>query len=990
MENKKLSVIIIGNNNIENCLQNLSNQSYQKNMEIVVLSKKEKNEISEKYKNVRFIKSKDNIFITLEENKEAITGEFVTLLNDVDSSTVDYYRCMVNSAMEENADVVMSNVILNYNDGGKAFLNLMESILKNIDDGNILDEYLKQEGLAAFWSIYGNKIFSKEVFFKALRKIKKEDSHIQEFYAISILYSYCKKMSLVENEFLFYSIEAERKYDCVQASLTKRIITDEDEIDNISKNFSYLNDFLKEFEEYEQYKENIENWKKLYTDENEINKMDIVIKVSTAWNDKLDKIKREILKEETKIVSFDIFDTLIIRPFWNPIDLFTFLNDYFRKLTNTETGIDFSKLRVRAEERVRYFILRDKIKQDMTLDDIYNEIANEGKIDKEIIAKMKEKEKELEISFCSARKTGKELYELARYLGKRVICITDMYLPKQTIESMLCKNGYDIKEIYISGEIGLTKHSGDLYSKILEELNINASEMVHIGDNYYADYEKALEKGINAQFLPKAVDVFCNENITNNLGKIFLKNMPIWENNSNALNFLGIRCMLALVANKYFDNPFRTFNNLTDFNADAKLIGYYALGMHLFGIANWLLKETIEQKYEKIVFCARDGYWIMRAYQILKKVYNNTPKEEYLYISRRALIPATLQNKFDFYKLAELIDIYKYTPKTILKYFKDILENIENLDEECNKVGIDANKKFESQNEFYIFMNVIMDKFYDKNKHLSMLDALTKYFSNIFSGNTCIFDIGYSAKPEMYLSKLCKKPIDTYFVNISNEEAFNHAKIGKLKLSTYFDYRPAITGVIRESLMSTADPSCIGYKVSENNEVSPVFEERQTTYKERFVFDVIQNEAMNFIKDLVNIFGSDIEILYYQKYYISLPHEMYIHSATELDQDVLRNVNFEDAVGLGDKIDAIHEWNREMKDKNQKRSIDIFDEERIGKLENEIKRTTEENEKIKMQIHKQEVALNTQIEEYKKELQNIYNSRRWKYFDKLNKLLGRK
>ena len=412
--------------------------------------------------------------------------------------------------------------------------------------------------------------------------------------------------------------------------------------------------------------------------------------------------------------------------------------------------------------------------------------------------------------------------------------------------------------------------------------------------------------------------------------------------------------------------------------------------MHLFGIANWLLKETIEQKYEKIVFCARDGYWIMRAYQILKKVYNNTPKEEYLYISRRALIPATLQNKFDFYKLAELIDIYKYTPKTILKYFKDILENIENLDEECNKVGIDANKKFESQNEFYIFMNVIMDKFYDKNKHLSMLDALTKYFSNIFSGNTCIFDIGYSAKPEMYLSKLCKKPIDTYFVNISNEEAFNHAKIGKLKLSTYFDYRPAITGVIRESLMSTADPSCIGYKVSENNEVSPVFEERQTTYKERFVFDVMQNEAMNFIKDLVNIFGSDIEILYYQKYYISLPHEMYIHSATEFDQDVLRNVNFEDAVGLGDKIDAIHEWNREMKDKNQKRSIDIFDEERIGKLENEIKRTTEENEKIKMQIHKQEVALNTQIEEQKKELQNIYNSKRWKYFDKINKLLGRK
>ena len=50
----------------------------------------------------------------------------------------------------------------------------------------------------------------------------------------------------------------------------------------------------------------------------------------------------------------------------------------------------------------------------------------------------------------------------------------------------------------------------------------------------------------------------------------------------------------------------------------------------------------------------------------------------------------------------------------------------------------------------------------------------------------------------------------------------------------------------------------------------------------------------------------------------------------------------------------------------------------------------QENEKIKIQSNKQEENLNTQIEEQKKELQNIYNSKRWKYFDKINKLLGRK
>ena len=978
MENKKLSVIIIGNNNIDGCLENIYKQSYINDMELIVLYKNEVEQLKEKYTDVKFLNSKNNIFLTLKENKELIKGDFIAILNDEDCSSIDYYRCMVNKAISENADIVMSNVVLQYNDGGKAFLNLMESTFKDLDNGEILNEYLKQEGIAAFWSIYGNKVFSKEVFFKALEKIEEEDNHVQEFYAFSILYSYCKKMSLVENEFLFYSIEAERKYDCVQASLTKRIITNKDELDNILKNFSYLNDFLKEFKGYEQYKENIENWKRLYTDENEINKMDIVIKVSTAWNDKLDKIKREILKEETKIVSFDIFDTLIMRPFWNPIDLFTFLNDYFRKLTNTETGIDFSKLRVRAEERVRYLILRDKIKQDMTLDDIYNEIANEGKIDKGILAKMEEKEKELEISVCSARKTGKELYELARYLDKRVICITDMYLPKQTIESMLCKNEYDIKEIYISGEVGLTKHSGDLYSKILEELNINASEMVHIGDNYYADYENSTKKGINGQFLAKAIDVFCDENITNNLGKLFKQNLPVWEDNTIGLNFLGIRCMLAIVANKYFDNPYRTFNNLTDFNADSKLVGYYALGMNLFGMADWLLKET-SQKYDKVVFCARDGYWTMRAYEILKTAYKDAPQAEYMYISRKALIPATLQNRFDFYKLAELIDIYKYTPLTILKYIKSVLKNTDELANECNKAGIDANKKYETQSEFNLYIRLIIYKYYDADKHKKMLKALKKYFTTIFEGKTCIFDIGYSAKPEMYLSKLIGRPIDTYFINVNGGDAFNHAKIGGFELKNYLDYRPAIIGVVREIFMSTPDPSCVAYNIDDDEKVTPVFENRKVTYQERFVIDAMQQEAIKFVKDMVSFFGKNMENLYYQKYYISLPHEVYIHSSNELDQEILRGIKLEDSVGLGDEIDAIKEWNREKTTKNQINSSDLFEENIILKLRKKIEELENENEKVKLQ-NKEKQA----------EIQAIYNSKRWKYFEKVNKILRRK
>ena len=56
----------------------------------------------------------------------------------------------------------------------------------------------------------------------------------------------------------------------------------------------------------------------------------------------------------------------------------------------------------------------------------------------------------------------------------------------------------------------------------------------------------------------------------------------------------------------------------------------------------------------------------------------------------------------------------------------------------------------------------------------------------------------------------------------------------------------------------------------EEGNVSPVFEERQIRYQERFIIDTMQREAIKFIENMVEIFKEDIENLYYQKYYINI------------------------------------------------------------------------------------------------------------------------
>ena len=331
-------------------------------------------------------------------------------------------------------------------------------------------------------------------------------------------------------------------------------------------------------------------------------------------------------------------------------------------------------------------------------------------------------------------------------------------------------------------------------------------------------------------------------------------------------------------------------------------------------------------------------------------------------------MPITLKTKFDFYKLSELIDIYKYTPKTILKFIDNIIYNTENLEKECNKIGIDINKKFENKSEFNVYMNLIIEKFYDKNKHEQLVKKLKQYFSTFFTDGACAFDIGYSAKAQMYLSKLCQKPIDTYFINISNEEAYEHMKLGNFKLHTFFDYRPAITGVVREYLMSTSATSCIGYEIDSNENIRPVFEKIENDYAKRFIFDVMQDKAMEFITDVVNIFKENIDELYYQRFYISLPHEMYINSPNVIDQEIFSNINFEDAVGLGDNITAIDEWNREIKDKNQKRTKELFDNEYLEKIDEKCNENQSESES-----------------KSESESESTYCSKRWKILEKLNK-----
>ena len=248
MPNKKLSLIILLNRNVKKCLEDIRIQSYKKDMEIIGLYKEEKKneilEIKNIYPEIKFILYKKNFFKALND-LNIIQGEYVSILNSEDEVTIDFYRTMINEADKNDADVIISNAILKYSDGGKAYLNLSESSLIESEDENNLENYIKQSEVSFLWNIYGNKVFSKALYDFTVKKIAHIEDEVQNLYFFSLIFYNSKKVKKIDNEVLFYNFEQENG-EGIRNFLNNYRIIDDKLYKNMRKNFEYIEAFFTE------------------------------------------------------------------------------------------------------------------------------------------------------------------------------------------------------------------------------------------------------------------------------------------------------------------------------------------------------------------------------------------------------------------------------------------------------------------------------------------------------------------------------------------------------------------------------------------------------------------------------------------------------------------------------------------------------------------------------------------------------------------------
>lgn len=198
------------------------------------------------------------------------------------------------------------------------------------------------------------------------------------------------------------------------------------------------------------------------------------------------------------LVSFDVFDTLVARPFADPTDLF--------EAVGLEIDVPrFRSMRIEAEARARR---RKPDQEDIGFSDIYDAMVEEGLLGRELAERARACELRLEHDLCDARPAGRRLYEAVRDINPdaELIAISDMYLPAAEIERILEANRYRFDRVYVSSEYGLTKHWGTLYDLVARDLDVVPSSWVHVGDNPWSDVRMARSRGIRVLGLPYPAD----------------------------------------------------------------------------------------------------------------------------------------------------------------------------------------------------------------------------------------------------------------------------------------------------------------------------------------------------------------------------------------------------------------------------------------------------------------------------------------------------
>ena len=342
----------------------------------------------------------------------------------------------------------------------------------------------------------------------------------------------------------------------------------------------------------------------------------------------LDKEKLLNMIDQSDIVSFDIFDTLLCRRVLRPRDVFEVAEFY-----NNDQGFSYAKERMKAESDLSDL-------DSPTVYEIYDRLAKNTGISPEDINRLLRIEVETEKKLLVRREAMCELLKLVKQKGKRVLLVSDMYFTKEILKEILKDKGIlDYDELFVSCEYHKSKSSG-LFDIVKAE-GKSEGKWLHIGDNSFSDIEIPGRLGLNT-FRVYSTTELLEQSIYSDI---------LEKNNS-----LEDNIVIAQFAAEVFNDPFDGFRkNGKAFFRDEGELAKIIIAPMVFKYMMWIADKMRGAEYDLILFPSRDGYLLKRIYDRLcmQQEGKSLPESEYFYTSRRAAMVASVQTEEDIRRISD-------------------------------------------------------------------------------------------------------------------------------------------------------------------------------------------------------------------------------------------------------------------------------------------------------------------------------------------------
>lgn len=414
------------------------------------------------------------------------------------------------------------------------------------------------------------------------------------------------------------------------------------------------------------------------------------------------------------VISFDIFDTLIFRPFADPNDIH-YLTSYNHYLYN------FKNIRIQAEKECRDLHEQQFGNREVTIYDIYKRLSYYANIN---VNESVDNEFQMELDICSANPYMLKVFKMLKSQGKRIIAVSDMYYPEQLLKKLLMHVGFDgFEKIYVSCDYHMRKSTGNLYKAVQNELGTHL-KICHIGDNWSSDILQAKKSGWEAKHYRNV----------NAIGKTY-----------------RVKGMSEIIGSAYRGIVNKRIHSGNEVYSPYFEYGYIYGGIYILGYCCWIHKYALEHNIDKILFLARDG-------DIYQKIYSQLFQDipfDYVYWSRIANIKYSIDDmKYYFFKEVlyhKVKNNMDFTIEALLESLdlQLLLDDLDKYNLKKTDIIVSENVK-QIENYLNSHFSTIINKFQESSP------VVNEYFYSKINNckNIAVIDVGWAGTGPLGIKKL--------------------------------------------------------------------------------------------------------------------------------------------------------------------------------------------------------------------------------------------